>query len=84
MKGREKRPRIPLSPLSFKLKAAGIAVGAASVFAASAAFLRPDAAKFIGRLRNIGTVLRRFMVVDFSVAGEAAAEMLSSLAIALA
>jgi phosphonate transport system permease protein len=84
MMGRKNETTIPLSPLSSKLKALAITIGVAATFTLSTSFLRLDMAKFLGRMQNAQAVLRRFMVIDFSIAGKAVLEMLSSLAIALA
>jgi phosphonate transport system permease protein len=61
-----------------------IALGIIAAFIVSALMLQLDMAKFLDRLKNAGPVLARFAVVDFSILGAAALEMLASLAIALA
>ncbi|MDR3139129.1 MAG: ABC transporter permease subunit, partial [Treponema sp.] len=76
--------RLPLSPLSSKIKAAALTLGVIVAFTGSTRILKLDMAKFLTRLKNAGPVLKRFAVADFSVAGTAALEMLASLAIALA
>jgi phosphonate transport system permease protein len=75
---------IPLSLLSSKIKAAAFSLGGIAVFIGSALMLKLDMAKFIERLKNAGPVLSKFAVVDLSVMGTAALEMISSIAIALA
>ncbi|MDR0445821.1 MAG: ABC transporter permease subunit [Oscillospiraceae bacterium] len=76
--------RVPLSPVSHKLRVTATALGVAAVFTGSAFFLKLDAVKFFSRLQNAGGVLRRFMTIDLSVVGAATAEMIGSLAMAVA
>jgi phosphonate transport system permease protein len=76
--------RKSLSLFSSKIKMAALVFGSMAAFILSALMLKLDMAKFFERLKNVGPVLSKFAVVDFSIMGTAVLEMLASMAIALA
>ena len=75
--------RIRLSPTSWKVRNAAVAVGIAAVFLCSANMLELDIVKFITRLGNAGRVLSRFWAFDLSFLPEALWGMLTSVSIAV-
>ncbi len=76
--------RIILSPVLPKLRNAAVAVLAAALFILSVNMLGLDMGKFASRLGNAGKVFSQFWVFEPAAVPEVLAEMLTSLAMAVA